>query len=232
LSGWYDGATVFANSRNRKTPIKTPTLKEPLYSNVVAPADSVRLLTVDERVFQIPMRQKGFPGQNPAFYPDGVMPADWIEEINRYVSTGVVSDRPETKKALITRSLNPLQRAEVEAAAIKLVTRHYERLRYAVTSREPECLGWDLEAIQADTVLRIEVKGLSGSSLVVELTPNEYKAMTGRYRDCYRLGVVTDALSRHAKLRLFSYDANLEGWFTDESETLKIKKLVGARMTM
>jgi hypothetical protein len=38
--------------------------------------------------------------------------------------------------------------------------------------------------------------------------------------------------SRRAKLRVFSYDADFDGWFTDQFDILQIKELIGARMTI
>jgi hypothetical protein len=37
--------------------------------------------------------------------------------------------------------------------------------------------GWDLEATKGGATLYLEVKGLSGSQILVELTPNEFGRM-------------------------------------------------------
>ncbi len=233
IIGWYDRATVYEFAQHRTVPVKTSGLKGPLYYNVVAPADACRLFSLDERVFRIPHGKPGFPGQSASFYPEGTMPAKWIERIRQYVSTGLIGTKTPPKKPGGGYSSDPEHRGRVEAAAIKHVVRHYKKLHYAVISCEAEKWGWDLEARQGETTLRLEVKGLSGSDVTVELTPNEYKAMRARqYRSSYRLCIVTDALAAdRAKLRVFAYDADADRWL-DKLEMLNIKELTGARMTV
>ncbi len=68
---------------------------------------------------------------------------------------------------------------------------------YKVNSVELDNLGWDLEVIRKQTILtilRVEVKGKSGSNISVDLTPNEYKKMM-LYKNSYRLAVVTNVLN-------------------------------------
>ncbi len=74
----------------------------------------------------------------------------------------------------------------VEKAAIQTVRAFYEQAGYAVDDVQKDNMGWDLEARNENDELFIEVKGLSGEQLVVEVTPNEYK-MLRRHRRKYRL---------------------------------------------
>jgi Domain of unknown function (DUF3883) len=46
-----------------------------------------------------------------------------------------------------------------------------------VKSVEMEYKGWDLEAQGGSDTLLVEVKGLCGSTAIIELTPNEYAQM-------------------------------------------------------
>ena len=46
---------------------------------------------------------------------------------------------------------------------------YYEKLGYIVTSVERDNVGWDLTAVLGERELKLEVKGLSGSQVVVEL---------------------------------------------------------------
>jgi hypothetical protein len=85
------------------------------------------------------------------------------------------------------------RKAEIEKSAIRLCCEHFEGLSYSVDSVEKDNVGWDLEAISGKTLLRIEVKGLSGSTFSVELTPNEYMTFAEQ-SESYRLAVVTNAL--------------------------------------
>jgi hypothetical protein len=130
------------------------------------------------------------------------------------------------------RSVDPEHRAKVEAAAIKRVRAHYKKLGYMVTSCEADNFGWDLDAQQGEAALRLEVKGLSGDAAVVEVTPNEYRAMV-RHFPSYRLCIVTDALvAKRAKLRIFAYEAGAKAWLSDGPEMLKIAKQVAARISV
>ena len=86
-----------------------------------------------------------------------------------------------------------------------------------------------LVASRDDAVLLLEVKGLSGRDIAVELTPNEYEQMRSR-RKSYELCVVTAALDERPQLRCFSYNASLDIWSTDRGETLDIREIVSARI--
>ena len=78
---------------------------------------------------------------------------------------------------------------------------------------ETDNLGWDLEAASGKTILRVEVKGLSGSAFSVELTPNEFKAFAEQ-ADAYRLAVVTNALES-PELFICRYSKEQKRWIVD-----------------
>jgi Domain of unknown function (DUF3883) len=80
----------------------------------------------------------------------------------------------------------------------------------------------------AEKVL-VEVKGLSGSNLCVELTPNEYRALN-EHQMSYRLCVVTNALSGPV-LDLFGYVANSDRWESANGRVLRIEERIAARCT-
>lgn len=79
---------------------------------------------------------------------------------------------------------------------------------------EKDNLGWDLEATSGKTLLRIEVKGLSGSVFSVELTPKEYKVFSEQ-SDAYRLAVVTNALES-PDLFICRYSKERNIWVVDD----------------
>lgn len=89
-----------------------------------------------------------------------------------------------------------------------------------------------------DVTLKVEVKGLSGSNLCVELTPNEYKQMHSfEHRSMYAVYVVTAALSSAAAAHIFYYNAELSNgrnhvWTAEDGRILKIEPLTGARLTV
>lgn len=90
---------------------------------------------------------------------------------------------------------------------------------FDIKSVEKENLGWDLEAIYKKTKLRIEVKGLSGSNLSVEITPNEY-SMMNEYMDSYRLCVVINCLN-NSVINIFCFSKEKNCWSNDEGKELR-----------
>ena len=86
--------------------------------------------------------------------------------------------------------------------------------------------------------IQIEVKGLSGKDLVVELTPNEYAKMRSPgHRMDYIIYVVPEALSPKPRAHIFRHDAILSKgrhlvWVNDVGQALRIQEIVGARLSM
>ena len=103
------------------------------------------------------------------------------------------------------------------------------------TDRQKDKCGWDLEFKQPGQTLCIEVKGLSGDEIRVELTPNEYiamnRAMTGNFSEGkYRLAVVTNALIA-PRLFLFEYDS-WNDWICElTGRKISLEQVVAARLT-
>lgn len=127
----------------------------------------------------------------------------------------------------IARQPNVELRQKVEKTAIDLVTQEYKRRAYTVKSVEKENKGWDLEAQISKTNLKIEVKGLSGPNLTIELTPNEYEQMNN-HKDTYRLAVVTEALT-NPLLHIFSYSKEKMAWLSENDDILFINEYISAR---
>jgi hypothetical protein len=121
-------------------------------------------------------------------------------------------------------------RTRVEQAAVAIVTAHFEDLGYHILPREQENLGWDLEATCGTRKLLLEVKGLSGASLCVELTPNEFAKMD-LHKHTYCLCVVTDALTSPV-LSIFSYSAESNCWQDEKQRILQVRPLTGARCSL
>ena len=74
------------------------------------------------------------------------------------------------------------QRQRVERAAQQAVEDWYYAQGYHVIDVSADNLGWDLEATKDGHTLTIEVKGLSGSTPMAYITPNEYSPIKGRVR--------------------------------------------------
>jgi len=111
-----------------------------------------------------------------------------------------------------------------------VVTQHFSGCGFRVASVERDNVGWDLVATRENLFLLLEVKGLSGHAVCVELTPNEYGQMRA-HRGDYRLCVVTDALGQTPTLHCFVYEKHLGVWRTQEGKELEIRGMVSARMT-
>jgi hypothetical protein len=125
------------------------------------------------------------------------------------------------------RQPDPLLRQRVEQIAVETTTAHFTHLGYRVESVENDNVGWDLNAVLGKQDLKLEVKGLSGSQTVVELTPNEFAAM-GEHRKSYRVCVVTTALTKPC-LEIFAYSPDSRQWKSSKRRVLHIEKIIAAR---
>ena len=124
------------------------------------------------------------------------------------------------------RQQDVAQRIRVEMAAMEAVRDHYERMNYLVIFDHRENLGWDCEAPRADESLQLEVKGVSGPSLMVELTPNEYRAL--KSSETYRVCVVNNALSELRKVHVFAMRTDMATLADESGKILQIDPREGA----
>lgn len=208
--GWYKEATVFRN--HQKFLPKPKRQRENGVDGfwIRAPSSKARLLSVDERVCEIPRQIKGGMGQANIWYADSPQSAPIVKRVNDLIS----GKRKKTfTKSVASRKQDQERKAKIEKAAVRACCDHFESLGYSVKSVEKDNRGWDLEARSGKTLLRIEVKGLSGSVFSVELTPNEYKAFAGRSEN-YRLAVVIAALER-PELFVCRYSTELKTWVVE-----------------
>jgi hypothetical protein len=120
-----------------------------------------------------------------------------------------------------------LLRLRVEEAAIKATTAYFEAAEYDIKTQEKENLGWDLLATCGTRQLQLEVKGLSGSTICIELTPNEYKQMQ-KLRDSYCVCIVTNALTSR-DVAVFSYSPESKTWQDSQKRTLQVQEIMAAR---
>ncbi|MEX1096397.1 MAG: DUF4268 domain-containing protein [Planctomycetales bacterium] len=127
------------------------------------------------------------------------------------------------------RQANPLDRLKVEDAAVEAVWKHFAAEQYRIKDVSRENLGWDLEAVRGKDTLFIEVKGLSGRDLCVELTPNEYAKMKStEHCDSWRLCVVTNALT-DPQLAIFGWSKGARQWEDERGRVLRIEERIAAR---
>lgn len=115
----------------------------------------------------------------------------------------------------------------IELRAVDYVTDYYLSKNYYVKSIERDNAGWDLNAISPDgEELKIEVKGLSGEEVNIELTPNEYANSS---QPEYRICVVTNTLK---KPNLYIFKKVMKQWLDEDNNRLVVTEKVAARFTM
>lgn len=218
--GWFKNATVFRKYQKFHKP---PAIQKQDGINgywIKAPSDQAKLLSVDERTFEIPRKVMGGMGQANVWYADKPESASIVKDVLNLV--GGKRKKPEAVN-VHKGKLNQERKARIEKNAIRLCCEYFEGLGYTVESVEKDNFGWDLEASWGKTLLRIEVKGLSGSVFSIELTPNEFKAFAEQ-ADSYRLAVVTNALES-PELFICRYSKEQNEWIIDgkTKKSLKIE---------
>lgn len=125
------------------------------------------------------------------------------------------------------RTIDIERKKKVEIKAVEIVTKHYESMNYNVASREKDNIGWDLDVIKGNEKIKVEVKGLSGNSIYVELTPNEYANLKKYYVD-YIVAIVLNVLEQ-PKLFLFKYYPDRKKFITlDGAITIPVAERVSA----
>lgn len=234
IVGWYVGATVYRNNEHRRVS-RSGSLS--VGYQVTGNPQAAKLLPVDARVFRIPTaKEKGNLGQSPVWYGKD---DEFRASVRAYIQNDGVVLKPK-KSARAPRQLDTELRRRIEQAAIDHAVAHYTSKNgggRSVRSVELESKGWDLEATSSDgSVLYIEVKGLSGSEVVVELTPNEYAKMQSE-RARYVVYILSNALEKSQQAHVFRYDAEQSSrknlvWETDDGRNLMIEERVAARLSV
>ncbi len=224
--GWFRNARVWRDEQR---------LNDRLYFSKARKEDCT-LLAIDERVMTVPRARNHPPtwgfGQSNVRY---VRQQDESQEFIRSIRGRVEgSESLRLPDVMGQRSHQPdsKRRATVERAAVDHVIAYYEARGFDCVSVEADNAGWDLEARQGAVELLIEIKGCSGPVGKVELTPNEYSAMTSRrYRESYRLAIVTEALDeKRRSLSIVSYNGADKTWQDQHGREANVKKRTGARI--
>lgn len=234
IVGWYTDALVYRTSgdiRIKRSDTHT------ISPQVVAKPDNVHLLPLDQRTFTIPTKkEKGCLGQSPVWY--GTDDA-FRGRVRAFIARGGRFEKPAKKGGGAGRQSDPEARKRIESAAVRFVTSYYESIEGGerdVDSVEVQCLGWDLDVRGSGEWLRVEVKGLSGSDPIVELTPNEYQAMRStEHRAHYVVFIVTGLAGSKPKAHIFRYDAKASArrrhvWASQSGRLLRIEERKAARL--
>jgi hypothetical protein len=234
--GWYRDATVYRSYQEGRGLNRT--YKGECFGyRARAKRTGCRLLLPDERLFRIPRAREGKHGigQANVWYADESHHARLRRDVWSYVTKGALPAPGKPKldsSAGHSWQTDLKMRLAVERTAIRAAIRHYEACGYTVVSVEEERLGWDLEAKFSKKSLRIEVKGLSGDEVNVEMTPNEYVHVANREPD-YRVCVVTNALRPIPTVRIFSYSPQSRRWTDDRGhDWLRVDEKIAARLSL
>ncbi|MCY3986118.1 MAG: DUF3883 domain-containing protein [Candidatus Dadabacteria bacterium] len=233
IVGWYRNARVYRTRNHEAEPSGNQLNGKDIQYSTVTFEDHCTLVPAPRRTFEIPTRPGGL-GRSNVWYGGNDRFREKVRDyINRWDEQvrlrqgGRIRDRKSGGR----RNADPERRKQAETIAVNKAIEFYSSANgggYEVVSKESEALGWDLEASRPGcATLLIEVKGRSGSELVVELTPNEYSKMTStEHRSNYVLFVVTDCSREHPVFHQFRFR---EGSWSDLDGTiLKIEERTGA----
>ena len=234
--GWYTAARVFGSSNHRIRPSGNRLDRQDVEYRAVAREAGCSLIPVTRRTFAVPTRygMKGGLGQSTVWYGGtaGLRGRVW-QYIRNWEERKAGKKRRSTSAGSPRggRNTDPEQRKSIETRAVGMATDFFSSRdggAYRVVSRETDNLGWDLEASRpGKATLLIEVKGLSGENVSVELTPNEYRQMTSkRHRDNYVLFVVTNCLGN----RPMTHDYRFKDgrWKDADGTVLELSERTGA----
>ena len=237
IVGWYKNAMVYRREQTLKSLTRSfPDGPVTRYRITAIAGSDCKCIDPDARLFSVP-RGKGAMGRY-SWFAEGKSNSAFRAEVFRYVESGgkisPVENGPRRKAGGNPHQPDPFKRVRIEEVAVDLVTRHFEELGYKVDSVEKDNVGWDLNAIhrQARMSLKLEVKGLSGQEVAVELTPNEYTMMQ-RFKHNYRICVATGCLGKNQRpLQILAYNDASRQWVDGDDRPVKIKELKSARLRL
>jgi hypothetical protein len=236
IVGWYKNATVYRRPQPPPPGSDRIFKGKPIDYNVTAQKSDWKRIDRDDRLMPVPRaKERKHAMGRYLWYAEGPSNASFRKKVEKYIDAdGNFSAISTARRAVKARGKSGAPRQpdidkkqRVERIAMHLSKRHFEALNYRITPVHKDNLGWDLEARKAGAILRLEVKGLSGRDLCVEMTPNEY-AMMRKHKHTYRICVVTGCLSHSRALSVFAF---AEGRWTDENDRpLHLKKIESARL--
>ncbi len=231
--GWYKHARLYRACQPPPNGSNRIYKGDPIgYYAVAKATDCQLLLDPDDRTFPVPRARKARGGMGRyIWYPDPHRFRGFLKRLFRFIESkkmGSTEKRTKNKPGAEWQ-LDPRKRKKIEESAVDLTSRFYRRLKYNIHDRQDDHVGWDLEAERHGAKLLLEVKGLAGSDLCVELTPREYEHMQ-KFKSQYRICVVVNALSKTRTLHRFSYVGGC--WQDQNYRVLNIRELVGARLAI
>jgi hypothetical protein len=236
IVGWYKNATVFRSAQLPPSGAGRVFKGHRIKFNVVAKRGDCTLLDPDARLFAIPRsRKRAHAMGRYLWYAEGRSNRVFRDRVREYITAGgIATDMKQTKavKKGGWHQADPFKREQVERSAIATTTAHFAKIGYDIESVEADNVGWDLDAVHQRTGirLRLEVKGLSGGEVVADITPQEYQMM-GKYKESYRVCIVTRCLEKaHKSLHVFAYERSNGLWTDSNDRLLEIEERMSARL--
>lgn len=229
IVGWYLNATVYRYAEKTPQGVNRKFKNKNFGYFCTAKYKDATLLHKDERILKVKRQAKNWMGQSNVWYADK-NPA-FVEMVKNYIFKGILPKEPALKGKPTggARQTDVFKRIAVETRAIKVISKHYTQLGYLVDSVERDNVGWDLIATNLRHELKLEVKGLSGSQYIAELTPNEFTNLNN-HKPTYRVCIVIEALSKKPKFKIFAYSNDINEWVNEEGIILNISTIKSARV--
>ena len=218
--GWYRDARLWRDQQRYKR--RTYFAK--------ARKKNCTLLEADKRMLPVPRARKsegiwGMGQSNIRYVDENAEAEAFVHRLREHIEAPSAIDLLGLPPP---RQTDPALRAKVEKAAIEHVIEYYKD--YECVSVESDNKGWDLEFTRGAVSLLVEVKGCSGDVGQVELTPNEYAAMSrlcNRY--VYRLAIVTSALDS-PRLSIVCFNESDKTWRDQNGRKVRLQERTGARV--
>jgi hypothetical protein len=232
--GWYRNAAVYKdyqyspNDPRRQEPGKNTRMGW----NITAKEKDAHLLPDSKRRFRLPVGRNAL-GMSLTNYVDGPTKSEKLlrQRLLKYVASGGDAGLPSKKgkKAAGGYQQDPATRIRVEKAAMDRVEKWYRDQNWDIRQVHRDNVGWDLEARLDNRLLLLEVKGCSSNEPWCELTPNEFAKMNlKKYKQTYRVCIVTNALKKTAKIWQFGFVDEKGGWRDEDDNTLTLKERIAA----
>ncbi len=253
--GWYEDATAYRIPQEGLDPARP---NSEFYFS--APSDRCYLIPAELRDFEILHSRKSPDGDGPgndALYYPGPRVTGLLDRYLRRAPAQIVG-KPQPQKPARPRepsrrppTKGPRQpdiemRLAVEKAAMDEVKRALTSGKWAQTDVSAKYTGWDITVTRKGSrSLRVEVKGLSSSIAMVELTPNEYEKLGSDVedgeQDRYVVAIVTDALDPESmRIQCFSikggrwlpFDIERGVYVTGSAFHLEVTPVIAARCSV
>jgi len=215
--GWYKNARIYREWQSPPPGSERTFRGEECGYYVTAKQEDCKLLHPDARLtMHVPRAREVEGGMGRyVWYAEGERHMQFLERLFEFIQADgkLRVNKPNAKQhGGHGWQIDPRQRKRIEEAAVREVMRYYaNELQYDVEDRQNEHCGWDLEATKDGVVLHLEVKGIAGDEVAVELSANEYKWMKKK-RSSYRVCIVTNALSKTPRLSIYAYVAGSKQW--------------------